>query len=138
MSTRTDARLLDDRKEVLQREALVEQQPHRRQLDRNVRIDAGGADRIEHFEVNLALTQGGATLEHVFAQVIERCRHAAGIELAYDANGGVDGFARNETPREKVKILLKHWGLKHGLYCTTPRRRIQAPASTIAASTTKP
>ena len=64
-------------------------------------------DRVEHFEVNVALAHGGLALENVLAEKIERRRHASFVERGGRPRiGGVDRLAGDEPPREKIEVLL--------------------------------
>jgi hypothetical protein len=73
----------------------------------NVRIGFAAVDGFEDLEIGVDRMKRGFPFEDVFAEEIERCSHARGVEGFDRIDGGLDRFARYEALGEEEEVLLE-------------------------------
>ena len=85
--------------EVLDRKVLVDEQPQRRELHRDIALDAARADFLEQVEVLVARVDRRGAVGDVFAQEVERREEAGGVERGDRIHRGAGVFAGDEALR---------------------------------------
>ena len=113
--------VLEHGAEVLEREVFVDQQTHRGQLHRDVRLDAARADRVEQLEVGVARPFGlGARRVTSSPRKSSVALIPCALSAATASIAWADGLAGDEPLREEEEALLERGGLDNVEDCHGP------------------
>ena len=104
---------MEDREQIREREIFVDEQAHRGELYRYVRVDAARADRGEELEVGVARSGGFLARRDVFAQEVERGGHPPRVDAGDGVHRLIDRLAGDEPLGEEEEPLLEHPGPDH-------------------------
>ena len=102
-----------DLAQILECKLFVKEQAHRRQLQRDVCVDAALPDRRQERNVGLPSPLRLCACGHVFAEEIKRGTHPGGVEANDRGHRIVHGFPSNEAFGEEKETMLKSWCLDY-------------------------